>query len=154
LWSLSFDSESEAYYSDSGWNIIEEIISGMKVNSKEKLSKIAFKIFKNISKWSKCIELMNDNDLIKVIENELKKNIKDNNLRQNLESLNDELENNYKIASSYEKYVKELATGKLNWGPCHNERFWKNNSKFFGEDEYSTVKKLIKVLENSTSDVT
>ena len=149
LWNLSFEDESEEHFSNAEWNIIPEIISGLKMISKEKLSKIAFRIFKNIARWPKCIELMNDNDLIKNIENELKKNIKDEGLRTNLEFLNDELEKNYRIASSYEKYKKELETGKLSWGPCHNEKFWKTNGRMFSENDYESIKKILKLLSES-----
>lgn len=155
LWSMSFEDISQSYYCNAEWNIIPEMINALKSISREKLSKIAFRIFKNISRWQKCVELMNDNDLLKVVENELKKNIKEEGLRVNLESINDELERNYKISSSYEKYLKELDTGKLNWGPCHNEKFWRTNGKRFSENEYGAVKKLIRLLDsNSNSDIT
>jgi len=153
LWSISFEDISEKYFCSADWNIIPEMINALKSISREKLSKIAFRIFKNISRWQRCVELMNDNDLLKVVENELKKNIKEEGLRINLESINDDLERNYKISSSYEKYLKELDTGKLHWGPCHNEKFWKTNGKRFSENEYGAVKKLIRLLDdNSNSD--
>lgn len=155
LWSISFEDISQSYFCNAAWQIIPEMINALKSISREKLSKIAFRIFKNISRWQKCVELMNDNDLLKVVENELKKNIKEEGLRVNLESINDELERNYKISSSYEKYLKELDTGKLNWGPCHNEKFWRTNGKRFSENEYGAVKKLIRLLDTgSNSDTT
>lgn len=154
LWSISFEDISQSYFCNADWNIVPEMISALKNISREKLSKIAFRIFKNIGRWSRCIELMNDNDLLKVIENELKKNIKEEDLKNNLEALSDNLERNYKISSSYEKYLKELDTGKLNWGPCHNEKFWKTNGKRFSENEYASVKKLIRLIDSGNADTT
>lgn len=146
LWVLSFDAESQEQFSDPKWEVIPGIINALKAISREKLSRIAFKLFKNISGWEKCIELMNDNDLIKVVESESKKNLKDEQLKQNLETLLEDLEMNYRIASSYEKYIKELEMGTLKWGPCHSERFWKTNAKKFEHNEFQYIKKLIELL--------
>ena len=54
-------------------------------------------MFQNISKWDDCVELMVDNNLAKVVENEQKKNLKDEKLKDNLQSLSELLEQNYKI---------------------------------------------------------
>ena len=130
--------------------MISLTIVALKNISREKLSRIAFKFFKNISKWDDCVELMVDNNLSKVIyffskknkvvENELKKNLKDETLKENLENIQEVLDINYRILSSYEKYVKEIRTDVLNWGPCHSEKFWKQNVKKFEDNNYELVK--------------
>ena len=81
-----------------------------------------------------------DNNLLKVVDNELRKNIKDEVLKDNLEHLQDVLEKNYRILSSYEKYSKEISTDKLNWGPVHSEKFWKENVKKFENNDFVLVK--------------
>lgn len=48
-----------------------------------------------------------------------------------MESVGEILEKNIKILSSFEKYVKELNTDKLDWTPVHTEKFWKENVKRF-----------------------
>jgi V-type H+-transporting ATPase subunit H len=83
---------------------------------------------------------MVDNNLLKVVDNELRKNIKDEQLKDNLEKLAEILERNYRILSSFEKYNKEIQTDKLNWGPCHSEKFWKENVKKFEQNEYFLIK--------------
>lgn len=84
----------------------------------------------------------------KVVENELRKNIKDPKLRENLEFLVDILERNYRILSSFEKYIKEIATDELNWGPCHSENFWKENVKRFESKDFELVRKLVTFLDS------
>ena len=91
---------------------------------------------------------MVDNNLKKVVENELRKNIKDPKLRENLEKLADVLERNYRILSSFEKYNKEISTRKLNWGPCHSENFWKENVKRFEENDFELIQTLVSLLES------
>lgn len=81
-----------------------------------------------------------DNGLLKVVDNELRKNIKDEQLKENLEVLAEILERNYRILSSFEKYNKEITTDKLNWGPCHSEKFWKENVKKFEGNDFVLIK--------------
>lgn len=83
---------------------------------------------------------MVDNNLLKVVDNELRKNIKDEVLKENLEHLAEVLERNYRILSSFEKYNKEIITDKLNWGPCHSEKFWKENVKRFEGNDFALIK--------------
>ena len=83
LWILSFEEESQRAFSNPSGLIISKVINALKNISREKLSRIAFKMFQNISKWDDCVELMVDNNLSKVVENELKKNLKDEKLKEN-----------------------------------------------------------------------
>ena len=94
---------------------------------------------------------MVDNDLRKVVENELRKNIKDELLREDLEFILDVLERNYRILSSYEKYMKEIATGKFTWGPCHSENFWKEHVKKFEKNNFSMIQTLVDRLVSDDS---
>lgn len=41
-----------------------------------------------------------------------------------------------KILTSFEKYVKELESDELEWGPIHAEKFWKENYKRFEENDF------------------
>jgi len=66
-----------------------------------------------------------------LIDNLSKTNIKDEDLKNDMESVGEILEKNIKILSSFEKYVKELNTDKLDWTPVHTEKFWKENVKRF-----------------------
>jgi len=91
---------------------------------------------------------MVDNDLRKVVDNELRKNIKDEFLKEDLEFILDILEKNYRILSSFEKYTKELATGKLGWGPCHSENFWKEHVKKFEKNDFQLINTLVQLLDS------
>jgi V-type H+-transporting ATPase subunit H len=62
--------------------------------------------------------------------------------------LEDVLEKNYRILSSFEKYVKEINTNTLRWGPCHSENFWKENVKRFEFDDFKYVNKLVELLQS------
>ena len=38
-----------------------------------------------------------------------------------------------------DRYAKELATGKLEWGPLHTERFWRTNAGKLDVDDFKHV---------------
>lgn len=143
---LTFEKTSRSKFADPKALIVPNMIDAVKNVSREKVSRVAFKIFrvksayKNLAKWDDCIELLVDNNLLKVVDNELRKNIKDDVLKDNLDFLSDVLEKNYRILSSYEKYTKEINTDRLNWGPCHSEKFWKEHVKKFEMNEFALVK--------------
>jgi V-ATPase subunit H len=92
-----------------------------------------------------------DNHLLKLVDNELRKNIKDEVLKDNLEFLVEVLERNYRILTSFEKYNKEINTDKLNWGPCHSEKFWKEHVKKFELNDFGLVR-YVDVLLQEASD--
>jgi V-type H+-transporting ATPase subunit H len=140
VWILTFDKSSREPFSDPKAGIIPAMVEAVKNISREKVSRVAFKVFRNLAAWDPCVELMVDNNLLKVVDNELRKNIRDDVLKGNLEFLADILERNYRILSSYEKYLKEINTDRLNWGPCHTEKFWKEHIKKFESNQFSLIK--------------
>lgn len=146
LWILTFEHTTCKKFSEPRITIIQSMITALKNISREKLTRVAFKIFKKLADYGECIESMVDNNLKKIVENEQRKNIKDQNLRENLNALEDVLEKNYRILSSFEKYVKEINTNTLRWGPCHSENFWKENVKRFELDDFKYVNKLVELL--------
>lgn len=140
VWILTFDKTARPKFADPKALIVPSMVEAIKNVSREKVSRVAFKVFRNLAKWDECVELMVDNNLLKVVDNELRKNFKDEVLRDNLEFLAELLERNYRILSSYEKYSKEINTDHLAWGPCHSEKFWKENVKKFEGNDFGLVK--------------
>lgn len=67
-------------------------------------------IFKNVQQNTVCLELLNDNRLLKIIDTLLKGNIKDESLIESIKEMGTILEQNMKILSSFEKYARELAS--------------------------------------------
>ena len=82
---------------------------------------------------------MIDNNLIGFLNMEMRKNIKEEQIKENMNYLMTMMEKNYKIFSSYEKFVKELETEKLRFGPCHTAKFWKEHIKSTEKDQFSVI---------------
>ena len=79
---------------------------------------------------------------------EMRKNIKDDQMKENINFLVDIMEKNYQIFSSYEKYLKEVETEKLQFGPCHTAKFWKEHIKKTERDNFAIIEKLISLLDS------
>ena len=115
-------------FGTSKFGIIKNICDILQKVSREKITRVAFMIFKNIQESSPCLELMIDNRLLKVIDTILKGNIKDEDLITDIRDMGTILENNIRVLSSFDKYAKEVNSEILEWSSVHNERFWKENA--------------------------
>jgi V-type H+-transporting ATPase subunit H len=146
---LSFLSEAvEKFIGATKFGVIKHICDILQKVSREKITRVAFMIFKNIEEIPGCLELMIDNRLLKIIDTILKGNIKDEELITAIKEIGAILESNIRVLSSFDKYVKELNSETLEWSSVHNERFWKENALKFEANEYHIIKKL-KYLLNS-----
>lgn len=154
LWLLSYSPNSYAYFADPKYGLIKLTIEAIQKISREKVLRVAFAAFRNLSDNSpQAIEMMVDNGLIKNIDLLLKGNLKDQDVIDDIKYVGEILEKNIKILTSFEKYVKELNNQSLSWSPVHSEKFWKENVKKFEENDFLLIRKLAEQLtsENTVS---
>jgi len=152
LWLLSFEDFSIKYFSDPALLVIKRMIQVMQSLSKEKLIRLGYSTFRNLSNSSEALELMVDNGLIKVTSNILKSIIKDKETKDDVEFIDSVLEKNLKVLTSFEKYCKEVNSTILEWGPIHTERFWRENAKRFDENDFFYIKKLVSLLHTEKAE--
>ena len=149
VWMLSFvDDNTEKLFGSSKFGIIKHICDILQKVSREKITRVAFMIFKNVQDYHSCLELMIDNRLLKIIDTILKGNIKDEELITEIKDIGAVLESNIRVLSSFDKYVKEVNSETLEWSSVHNERFWKENALKFEANEYHLVKYILVDEEN------
>ena len=149
IWILSFEDDFVKFVEDPKNLIIVDILNTLKKLAREKLTRVGLKILRNLSRSTSCVSLMIDNNLIGFLTMEMRKNIKDEKMKDNMNYLIEIMEKNYKIFSSYEKFLKEIETEKLTFGPCHTSKFWKEHIKKTEKDEFAIIKKLIHLLESN-----
>jgi V-type H+-transporting ATPase subunit H len=141
VWMLSFIPETvEKLFGTAKFGVIKHICEILQKVSREKITRVAFMIFKNIQHEHTCLELMIDNRLLKIIDTILKGNIKDEELITEIKDIGTILESNIRVLSSFDKYVKEVNSETLDWSSVHNERFWKENAIKFEANEYHLIK--------------
>jgi len=85
-------------------------------------------------------EQMLDGGIMKPIELLTNKNWGDEDIISDLKTLKDDLEKNIVELSTFELYRKEVLSGNLEWSPVHrSEKFWKENSSKFEEENYKIL---------------
>ena len=141
LWMLSYVDEAyPKYLSVAKFGVIRLICEILQKISRDKLVRVAFLIFRNLMQNASCLELMMDVGLLKIIDVMLKGNIKDAEIVDNIKAVAETLEQNIKILSSFDKYVKEINAEYFEWSSVHTERFWKENATKFEENDYQLIK--------------
>ncbi|CAE7032851.1 unnamed protein product [Symbiodinium natans] len=56
--------------------------------------------------------------------------------------------------SNYERYERELQTGKLQWGFIHSSKFWAENVTKFESNDFRALKLLASLLQSPSTDAT
>mmetsp|Transcript_32613 Transcript_32613/g.29480 ORF Transcript_32613/g.29480 Transcript_32613/m.29480 type:complete len:463 (-) Transcript_32613:107-1495(-) len=153
LWLLSYEKASFKAFQDAVVAIIRLMIHALQSLSREKIIRVGYACFRNLSVDEGCLEVMIDNGLLKVTDTVLKGVIKDKDTVDDIEYVGQILEKNLKILTSYEKYVKEVNSLVLEWGPIHCERFWRENVRKFEENDFYVIRKLIMLLDESNPEV-
>lgn len=70
----------------------------------------------------------------------------DEEMTDDLKTIESRLQNDIKDLSSFEMYEKEVNSGELSWGVLHTEKFWRENFLKFEKEAFKTVKTLVSLL--------
>jgi len=64
------------------------------------------------------------------------------------------ISNKVQEVSNFERYERELSSGKLTWSAMHTSKFWGENIMKFEQNEFAAIKKLRDLLLNDETDPT
>lgn len=153
LWCLTFNAEIAEKIPGSG--IIQVLGDILSESSKEKVVRIILGTFRNVLEKIEDRELVRECALqmvqcktLKTLELMDVKKYDDIDLQENIEFLSEKLHLSVQDLSSFDEYVTELRSGRLQWSPVHkSEKFWRENAQRFNEKDFELVKILIKILE-------
>ncbi len=69
-------------------------------------------------------------------------------LQEDIEFLKERMEASLTDLSSYDEYLTEVRSGRLEWSPVHrSERFWRENADKLNEKNYEMLRILIGLLQ-------
>jgi len=156
LWTLSFCEELLTDFLQAGTvPVLVEQVAGM---PREKVVRVSLATLRNLAekKW-----LYADNIITEMIAGGLPKIITrlqahqwtDEDMVDDIQTLNSILLSNARELSTFERYKSEVYSGKLKWGVCHNEKFWRENSRQLEENDFELLKLLIKLLQSGDDEV-
>ncbi|CAJ0583516.1 unnamed protein product, partial [Mesorhabditis spiculigera] len=92
---------------------------------------------------------------LKTLELMDSKKFDDPDLEEDIEYLNEKLHLSVQDLSSFDEYVGEVKSGRLQWSPVHkSDKFWRENAERFNDKRWDIVKTLIRLLETASDVLT
>ncbi|XP_018495504.1 V-type proton ATPase subunit H isoform X2 [Galendromus occidentalis] len=157
LWVLAFNPGLCARMSR--LNIVPVLSDILTQSQKEKVTRIVLATLRNFLEKPQEPSIVRENS-IAMIQCKVLKNLV--NLQQNpredpdvvddIDYLVEKLQILEQDMSSYDEYMNEVKTGRLEWSPVHSsEKFWRENSEKLNERNYELLKMLISLLESDDS---
>merc|ERR1719367_1936215 len=124
---------------------------------KEKVSRIILAVFRNLLEKPDELEIKKENcismvqcKVLKQLELLEQRKFDDEDIVEDIEYLNEKLNASVQDLSSFDEYITEVKSGRLEWSPVHrSERFWRENAHHLNDRNYELLKILITLLETS-----
>lgn len=155
LWVLSFNAELATKLNKFGViPILSDVLSDAQ---KEKVSRIILAVFRNLIekpeetdvKKENCISMVQCK-VLKQLELLEQRKFDDEDIAEDIEFLNSKLNASVQDLSSFDEYITEVKSGRLEWSPVHrSEKFWRENAHHLNDKNYELLKILITLLETS-----
>ncbi|XP_060554958.1 LOW QUALITY PROTEIN: V-type proton ATPase subunit H-like, partial [Ruditapes philippinarum] len=138
-------------------NIIPILSDILSDTVKEKVSRIILATFRNLLEKPEERELVQENALsmvqckvLKQLELLEARKFDDPDIVEDLQYLQEKLQESVQDLSSFDEYVTEIKSGRLEWSPVHkSDRFWRENAIRLNEKNYELLKILVRLLEGS-----
>jgi len=124
---------------------------------KEKVSRIILAVFRNLIEKPEDKQVVKENCIsmvqckaLKQLEFIEQKKFDDEDIQADIDFLKEKMEASLQDLSSYDEYITEVRSGRLEWSPVHrSEKFWRENAAKLNDRNYELLKILINLLETS-----
>ncbi|KAG2196715.1 hypothetical protein INT47_009625 [Mucor saturninus] len=155
IWLLSFDDEV-AKHLDRKCHVITTLVDFAKSAVKEKVIRVIIATFRNFIEKAPAenMSAMLVAKLLPLCEHLSTRKWADSEIADDIAFTQNELQQNFASLSTFEVYVSELETGRLQWSPSHlSENFWKQNANRLNEDDQRLLRQLARLLSASINPV-
>jgi len=147
-WLLSFNPRFLPHIYESG--IFIKLLTLLKSTPrKEKIVRLGLEIIVNSLNDKDTLECMIEEKLGETLDSFLFENWRSEELYDRINSVSEQYIRHVRDWSTFERYQKELDTGKLKPGYLHQADFWAENVMKFEEKEFRVVRKLITLLRST-----
>lgn len=155
LWVLTFNPKIAEKLNKFG--VIPILADILTDAQKEKVSRIILAVFRNLIEKPEETQVIKENcismvqcKVMKQLEFIEQRKFEDEDIQADIEFLKEKMEASLTDLSSYDEYVTEIHSGRLEWSPVHrSEKFWRENADKLNEKNYELLKMLIHLLETS-----
>jgi V-type H+-transporting ATPase subunit H len=129
---------------------LRDIIANHRVEKIVRLTLMVIRNFLHCKSLCEDIVELNVLDTIQGLEFE---KWRDAELYEDIKDMSSLISNVVQEMSNFDRYERELNTGKLTWGFVHSSKFWGENVMKFDQHEFRAVKTLAAVLLSPSSSV-
>merc|ERR1711953_836372 len=129
---------------------VKEIIASSRV---EKVVRITLTVLRNLLKHKNICEEIVESHLLESVQGLEYEKWRDAELYDEIRDMIALVSHEVTEFSNFDRYERELATGKLSWGFVHTSKFWAENVMKFQENDFAPLRKLALCLI-STDNVT
>lgn len=149
LWSLTFTSKGAYELSQNEFvGCIANLMSKIQPE-REELVRMIVAIIKQLVESHLFIESAYDNDILRLLRMFQNKKYVDQDLTKDISDVCEQLYQELRHLSLWDKYVREVRSGKLRNTLSHkSDLFWKNNVERFGENQFAVLFDLMNMLKN------
>ena len=82
------------------------------------------------------------------------KKFEDEDIQSDIEFLKEKMDMSLQDLSSFDEYISEVRSGRLEWSPVHrSEKFWRENAHKLNDANYELLRILIGLLETADSEL-
>ncbi|KAF8078172.1 armadillo-type protein [Lyophyllum atratum] len=152
FWLLSFE-QNVAEELNKKYDVIPLLINVAQEAVKEKVIRVIVATFRNLVAKAPAANLpaMLVAQLLPFVKNLSTRKWQDDDVLEDVKFLRDELNANFQILTTYDKYTSELSSGHLSWTPVHeSESFWKENAARLNDNDCEQLKTLLRLLKESS----
>jgi len=155
IWMITFSPDLAAKLNKYGViPILADILSDAQ---KEKVSRIIIAVFRNLIEKPEAREVKKENcismyqcKVMKQLELLEQRKLEDEDITDDIQFLIEKMESSVQDLSSYDEYVTEIKSGRLEWSPVHrSDRFWRENAHKLNDKNYELLKILLNLLETN-----
>ena len=100
-------------------------------------------------KKENCISMVQCK-VMKQLELLEQRKFEDEDIQEDISFLMEKMNESVQDLSSYDEYVTEVRSGRLEWSPVHrSEKFWRENAAKLNDKNYELLRILITLLEST-----
>jgi len=147
MWQLSFDSSLIAQLKEI--NIVAKLQEILSTNRVEKVVRISLTLLKTLLEKRLLCEEIVEAGMHEAVKNLEYEKWRDAELYDEIRALGGHIGTEMKELSNFDRYERELDSGKLSWGFVHDTKFWGENVMKFDQNDFRAVKTLAKLLHST-----
>ncbi|XP_065062983.1 V-type proton ATPase subunit H-like [Rhopilema esculentum] len=156
LWMLSFCAEVADQIVDN--NVIPVLADILRNSQKEKVTRIVLATLRNLLQKPGQPKLASVSmihcKLLPLITVMSSKNWDDEDIKEDVDFLLEKLNDGVQDLSTFDEYVAEVKSGRLEWSPVHkSDKFWRENAIRLTDNNYELLRILVRLLETAKDPV-